>query len=149
MFFEMRQPGQLLKRVTDDLNDLYKINTKMVFDEDSYVDYNILRKNDKEIIIELCVPGYSQDDLTVDLIDNYITVRNENPLPKRDMKADRVGFEVRDVNIRFRVDPYTNVTDCVLENGILSIHLKEKTKENSKSIPINSGKEKPTQLLNE
>jgi HSP20 family molecular chaperone IbpA len=107
---------------------------------EGYPPYNIERIDENGLRITLAVAGFTTDDLTIELVENQLTVRG-----KQTDDADRVflhrGIAARQFQRAFMLADGIEVTGARLDNGLLSIDLVRPVSEpRIRTIPIDAGK---------
>ncbi|WMS41297.1 Hsp20 family protein [Acuticoccus sp. MNP-M23] len=99
----------------------------------SYPPYNIERVTDDEYRITMAVAGFKEDELTVEVKENTLTVtgakaetddNNENMLYR--------GIAARAFERRFQLADHVFVTGAALDHGLLHVSLKREVPEAKK-----------------
>src|SRR5262245_8681539 len=89
---------------------------------EGYPPYNIEKIGENGLRITLAVAGFSTDDLSIELVENQLTVRG-----KQTDDTDRVflhrGIAARQFQRAFMLAEGIEVTGARLDNGLLSIDL--------------------------
>jgi HSP20 family molecular chaperone IbpA len=98
-----------------------------------------LYEKDGGYVVELAVPGYKKDDLTIEVSGNNLTVNGKFESEKKDAKKYhwhelRTGSFSRTVTLPLEIDP-EQVT-ATIENGVLKIALQPEKSIQRKTIPI-------------
>ena len=105
----------------------------------TYPPYNIkcLKDLDK-YEVELAVAGFSKSDITVEQIENKLSVKGSKD--SADETYLHKGLAARDFEQTFVLADYVKVTKVTLIDGILTIHLEREVPEEKKPkvIPISS-----------
>jgi len=135
--------------MVDDFNKFAEdLNFNSFFDYPYYKGVNNIGKvniidNDKDYTIDVSVPGFTKDELKVDLNDGILTVSGEHNIEKKDDKVNysRKEFSKKSFSRSFNVPDSMNTDelDAKLENGILSLSIKKKElppKQEPKRIEI-------------
>lgn len=120
-----------LARMFDDLSS---------FETPAYPPYNIERVGDDEYRLTMAVAGFGEDDLTIELKQNTLTVlgkkadRQDNP-----GEVLHQGIASRAFERRFQLADFVEVHGAQLENGLLHVTLKRVIPEAMKprAIAIN------------
>lgn len=101
-----------------------------------------LSSDEKQYSLEITAPGFTKEELSIDLKDNVLTIKGEHSseVTENDKKYSRREFS-RSSFIRSFIVPEdtSNEIDAKLENGVLFIDLKKKEllpKEETKRIEI-------------
>ena len=107
---------------------------------EGYPPYNIERIGENGLRITLAVAGFAADDLTVELVENQLSVRG-----KQTDDTDRVylhrGIAARQFQRAFMLADGIEVAGAKLDNGLLSIDLARPVVEpRIRTIPIDAGK---------
>ena len=106
---------------------------------EGYPPYNIERIGENGLRITLAVAGFTTDDLSIELVENQLTVRG-----KQTDDTDRVflhrGIAARQFQRAFMLAEGIEVTGARLDNGLLSIDLVRPVQEpRSRTIRIEAG----------
>lgn len=114
-------------------------------DAPSYPPYNIERVGDNEYRITMAVAGFSENDLTVEVKENALSVRGERKGEAEDKQYLHRGIATRAFERRFQLADYVQVKGARLENGLLHIDLVRELPEAMKprTIAINAGGNEP------
>ena len=111
-----------------------------------YPPYNIERTSDDEYRITMAIAGFAEDDLTIEVKQNALTVSGEKKTETRpEGQFLHQGIAARSFERRFQLADHVEVTGAELENGLLHIVLKRELPEAMKprTIAISGGKAKP------
>ncbi len=124
----------------DRLADLMDSATKA--ESQGYPPYNIQHLDEDEYLIELAVAGFGEDDLTVEVQNNVLTISGKIA-EKSDADARRFlhrGIAERAFERRFHLADHVKVSGASLKNGMLSVQLLREIPEAAKprTIAINS-----------
>ena len=122
----------------DRLADLMDSATKV--ESQGYPPYNIQHVAEDEYLIELAVAGFSEDDLTVEVQGNVLTVTGRTG-EKEDGDTRRFlhrGIAERAFERRFHLADHVIVSGADLRNGMLSVQLVREVPESAKPRSINS-----------
>ena len=107
----------------------------------SYPPYNIERTGENAYRISVAVAGFSQDDLSIEVKENALTIRGEKK-GSVEQRADVLyqGIAARTFERRFQLADGVQVTGAALENGLLHVDLVREIPEAKKPklIPIAS-----------
>ena len=88
----------------------------------SYPPYNVVETSENEYTIEVAVAGFAQDDLTIEEHNGQLTIRGEIS-DDTDRKYVHKGISTRRFERVFTIADHVHVSDAVVENGLLSVHL--------------------------
>ncbi|MBO6730244.1 MAG: Hsp20 family protein [Maricaulis sp.] len=124
----------------DRLADLMDSATKV--ESQGYPPYNIQHVAEDEYLIELAVAGFSDDDLSVEVQGNVLTVTGRIA-EKTEADTRRFlhrGIAERAFERRFHLADHVIVSGAELRNGMLSVQLVREIPESAKprSIAINT-----------
>ncbi|NNM74302.1 Hsp20 family protein [Enterovirga aerilata] len=107
----------------------------------SYPPYNIERTGENAYRISVAVAGFSEDDLSIEVKENALTIRGEKKgTPERKSDVLYQGIAARSFERRFQLADYVQVTGASLENGLLHVDLVREIPETKKprQIAINT-----------
>lgn len=115
-------------------------------DTPTYPPYNIERLGDNEYRITMAVAGFGEDDLSIEVKENALTVtanKAENGNGNREILHQ--GIAARSFERRFQLADHVEVSGAELENGLLHITLKRELPEAMKPrrIAIGTSRAKP------
>lgn len=133
----------------DRLADLMDSATKV--ESQGYPPYNIQHVAEDEYLIELAVAGFSDDDLTVEVQGNVLTVTGR--IAEKDEADTRRflhrGIAERAFERRFHLADHVIVSGAELRNGMLSVQLVREIPESAKprSIAIDTGSVPKAKLI--
>ena len=107
----------------------------------SYPPYNIEKLSDDEYRIVLAVAGFKEQDLTLTVQENQLTVTG-NHLDKTESKEANYlykGIATRTFERKFNLADHVKVTGADLDSGLLTVALKRELPESVKPrmVPIN------------
>jgi molecular chaperone IbpA len=116
------------------------------FEVPAYPPYNIERVSDDEYRVTMAVAGFGQDDITVEVKQNTLTVSGRKA-DKTESKAEFLhqGIAQRAFERRFQLADYVQVLGAELDHGLLHIALKREIPEAMKprTIAVKNGKSDP------
>lgn len=133
----------------DRLADMMDSATKI--ESQGYPPFNIQHVDENEYLIELAVAGFGEDDLTVEVQENILTIAGK--ITAKDDSASRRflhhGIAERAFERRFHLADHVEVADADLLNGLLTIHLVREIPEAAKprKIEISGASGKPKAQL--
>jgi len=133
----------------DRLADLMDSATKL--ESQGYPPYNIQHLDEDEYLIELAVAGFGEEDLTVEVQGNALTIAGRLA-EKPDTETRRFlhrGIAERAFERRFHLADHVKVSGAELKNGMLSIQLVREIPEAAKprTIEINTSNAPKAQLI--
>jgi molecular chaperone IbpA len=108
-----------------------------------YPPYNIETVGDNAYRIEMAVAGFKQDELSVDVKENVLTVTGRKTANDDGRRYLHRGLAERNFERRFQLADYVVVTEAQLADGLLSISLKRELPESLKPRRIEIGSAKP------
>jgi molecular chaperone IbpA len=106
----------------------------------SYPPYNIERTDENAYRISVAVAGFTQDDLSIEVKENALTIRGEKT-SESERKAEVLyqGIAARTFERRFQLADGVQVTGAALENGLLHVDLVRQIPEAKKPRRIEIG----------
>lgn len=102
--------------------------------QSSFPPYNIIRTNDKEIIVKLAIAGYKKNDIKVYLEDNKLIIAGSSESDQVPVDYIYKGIAERDFKRVFTLSDSVEVKSVLLENGMLSVILKNIIPEKKEKI---------------
>ena len=122
-------------------NDLLGFDTFTSFDKPlkqnpSYPPYNITQSDDgSEYTITMAVAGLNKDDIDVTVRDGFLHVEYEASDRQTENKGHFIyeGIAKRAFRTKFRLPKNSEISDCALTNGMLSITI-QKTKSEEDDV---------------
>lgn len=137
-----------LNHINHLLNNPYLIGFDDIFrsleESPKFPHHNILKSSDNEYTVELAVAGFSDEDISIELINNTLSIKGKLEKDESGVYLHR-GIATRSFHKTIRVTDTVEVVDAELHNGILSVKLKNVVPEQQlpKKIPIKtlSGKQ--------
>lgn len=122
------------------LFDLINEAQKRFNDDGGFPPYDIIRKDDLSYTIRLAAAGFSEDELTITVKQNLLTVSGQK---KTDEKRQYLyeGIAARSFERQFSLADHVEVRGASYENGILEIDLRQEIPEAAKprKIAIRNG----------
>ena len=121
--------GEGFNQFGNDLNKMFA-DFPTIFDYPYYktvktVGQVNLGGDDKEYKVEVSAPGFTKEDLKIELSDNILNIKGEHIDEKKDYS--RKEFAKNSFDRSFRVpENITGEIDAKFENGILTIGIKKK-----------------------
>lgn len=110
----------------------------------SYPPYNIEKLSDDEYRIVLAVAGFKDEDVTLTVQQNQLTVVGKHPDKAAPKETNYLykGIATRSFERKFNLADHVKVTHATMEDGLLTVSLKRELPEAVKPrmIPVN-GKE--------
>jgi molecular chaperone IbpA len=104
----------------------------------SYPPYNIERTGENAYRISVAVAGFTDQDLSIEVKENTLTIRGEKNTEERKADVLYQGIAARTFERRFQLADGVQVTGAALENGLLHVDLVREIPEAKKprQIPI-------------
>lgn len=97
-----------------------------------------ISENEKEVSVEMVIPGYKKSELEISLDNNLLTVKGKKGSDKesKNGKYLRREFSAQEFTRTFRVDPNVDQESISskLEDGILTIQIPRAKKVESKKM---------------
>lgn len=97
----------------------------------SYPPYDIVSLEDGTNLLNVAVAGFSKKEITVTVQDSVLTIEGK----KKDKQQGEVvyqGIATRDFKLELAVAEYWEVTNALLENGMLTVQFNKKLPEEKK-----------------
>ncbi|WP_421788251.1 Hsp20 family protein [Hyphobacterium sp.] len=103
--------------------------------------YNIEQLGENDYRIELAVAGFGEDDLTVEVQENVLTVSGRKESQSEDEGPNYLyrGIAERAFERRFHLADHVVVDNAELRNGLLAVTLRREIPENAKPRRIAIG----------
>lgn len=119
--------------------------------QDSYPPHNVVKEDELNYVLEMAVAGFKEDDISIELKDNILTIEGARERRREPEKYIHKGISARKFKKSFRLSEYTEVNGADLMDGILAIQLevvlpKEKRPQ---LININSHKGKENDTISD
>ncbi len=114
-------------------------------DAPSYPPYNIERVGENEYRISMAVAGFGEQDLTIEVKENMLSIRGEKQTETEETTFLHRGIAARSFERRFQLADHVVVKSAGLENGLLHVDLVRELPEAMKprTIPIETKTDKP------
>jgi molecular chaperone IbpA len=103
--------------------------------------YNIERLADNEYRITMAVAGFGQDEVTIEVKEQTLSVRGEKKTEDKERTFLHRGIAARSFDRRFQLADHVEVKGADLQNGLLHIDLVRNLPERMKprTVAIGSG----------
>lgn len=95
----------------------------------AYPPYNIVKESDDEYRITFAVAGFGQDDIDLTVENNTLTVKGKVNQDNTSAQYLHRGIAGRSFERRFQLADHIQVTNAVMENGLLHVELKREVPE--------------------
>jgi molecular chaperone IbpA len=114
-------------------------------DAPSYPPYNIERVGENEYRISMAVAGFGEQDLTIEVKENTLSIRGEKQTDVEETTFLHRGIAARSFERRFQLADHVVVKSAGLENGLLHVDLVRELPEAMKprTIPIETKTDTP------
>lgn len=117
-------------------------NAASINQSQTYPPYNIERVGEDQYRITMAVAGFTQDELTVEVKENTLTVTGQKN--EAESEGDNFlyrGIAARAFERRFQLADHVQVTGASLDHGLLHVSLKREVPEamRPRTISIESG----------
>lgn len=109
----------------------------------SYPPHNIVKHDEDNFEIALAIAGFSENDVSIDLQDQVLTVESKEVDLNGNKEYIHKGIATRKFKRQWTLGQYIEVDKASIKDGILSIFLKRELPEEKKprKILINTDKE--------
>ena len=122
-----------IDQLFDNLLSTVNVNT-----QSNYPQYNIIKKDDNNYLIEVAVAGFSEGDIKVTVEQNVLNINAENSDEETTDEFVHRGISSRKFSRTFNLAEHIEIKAAKVENGILSLVLEREIPEQlmPKSIEI-------------
>lgn len=103
---------------------------------DHYPPHNIIQYDENLHAIELAIAGFAEDEVSVELTDNILTVEGEQKEPTLEALYIHKGISSKYFLRSFTLAEHVEVTDATVKNGILTINLERKVPEEKQTKKV-------------
>jgi molecular chaperone IbpA len=111
-------------------------NSPSLNNSSGYPPYNLIR-NEDNYVIELAVAGFTEDQLSIDLQDNYLTISSHfNINEQKTINYVHQGIAQRNFVRKFVLGEDVVIDSAHLNSGILTINLHREIPEHKKPRKI-------------
>lgn len=108
-----------------------------------YPPYNIEVKGENEYLITLAVAGFGENELSLEVRENTLTIAGRKQDEAREAAYLYRGIASRDFVRKFRLADFVQVKGAYLNNGLLAVHLVREVPEEMKPRKIEIKAEAP------
>ncbi len=124
----------------DNLNRVFDNLSRYDEAQLSYPPYNIVKDSEDDYRITFAVAGFGENDIDIVVENNALTVKGKVAQDNDEATYLHRGIAGRSFERRFQLADHIQVTDAVMENGLLHVNLKREVPEALKprSIAITS-----------
>ena len=116
----------------EQLNQMSKTK-ETIKNQSNYPPYNIKTLDETNYLIEIAVSGFKRNDIEIDLLDQVLTVTGKSGDDTDTGVYIFKGLATRAFTRTFTLAELVEVTDVILEDGLLKIYL-----EHKKPLPAKS-----------
>ncbi|GBQ13652.1 Hsp20 family protein [Swaminathania salitolerans] len=111
----------------------------------SYPPYNIEKAPDETYRLTMALAGFGPDDVDVYLAENQLVIKGSVPRAIGDTEVLHRGIATRAFERRFALADHIEVTGAEMDNGLLTVSVRQLTPEALKPrrIPIATGRASP------
>ena len=106
-----------------------QLNTIMNLDSSGYPAYDILRTGDEEFRISMAVPGFKQDEITIEAQDGSVLVKGDRGVDPNHNRYLYRGIDLQGFQRTFQLPEHVKVTGARLEAGMLHVELERELPE--------------------
>lgn len=118
-------------------SDLFKLAFNDL-SESKYPPYNMIDNGNFSYTIEVAVAGFNKNEIDITVERNILTISSQTKHEdESNVKYIHRGLAKRDFKLQFRLRPYTEIDDAIVENGLLYINLKTVIPEEHQPRKIN------------
>ena len=101
--------------------------------QDNYPPYNVLELTETEYLIELAVAGFDKKDITIELVNQVLTITAKRERLRPETWFIHRGISSKAFKKSFKVVEYAEVTGAELNSGILTVSIEVKVPD--KKLP--------------
>jgi molecular chaperone IbpA len=105
----------------------------------NYPPHNIVKQSDTEFYLELAVAGFKKSEVTMQEHQGLLTIKGTKEPADSTESYQYRGIASRAFSKSFRIAEYFEVSDAIMEDGILTVHFVKNVPEEArpKLIAIN------------
>lgn len=89
----------------------------------NYPPYNVIKHDDNTFEIEVAVAGFNKEDITVQVDQDQLIIKGQQPQASSDVQYMHRGLAARDFERTWTLADHMEVGEAELTNGILSVKL--------------------------
>ena len=104
--------------------------------QDSYPPHNVVKEDDLQYVLEMAVAGFKENDITIELKDNILTIEGSRERRREPEKYVHKGISARHFRRTFNLADTIVVGGAEMNNGILTIELENVIPEEKKPRKI-------------
>jgi molecular chaperone IbpA len=91
--------------------------------QNNYPPYNVIKHDDNTFEIEVAVAGFNKDDITVQVDQDQLIIKGQQPQTSTEVQYMHRGLAARDFERTWTLADHMEVGEAELTNGILSVKL--------------------------
>ena len=91
--------------------------------QNNYPPYNVIKHDDNTFEIEVAVAGFNKEDITVQVDQDQLIIKGQQPQTNTDVQYMHRGLAARDFERTWTLADHMEVGEAELTNGILSVKL--------------------------
>lgn len=89
----------------------------------NYPPYNVIKHDDNTFEIEVAVAGFNKEDITVQVDQDQLIIKGQQPQTSTEVQYMHRGLAARDFERTWTLADHMEVGEAELTNGILSVKL--------------------------
>lgn len=143
---------------TDMLNDPFFIGFDSIINKlhssptgtaTNYPPYNLIKTGEDTYLVELAVAGFDEEDFDIELHDGVLTISADVSAIDEDAEYIHKGIAARSFVRKFTLADTIVVESASLDQGMLTVRLKNVIPEEKKPKKIEIGRQLDTEFLTE
>ena len=91
--------------------------------QNNYPPYNVIKHDDNTFEIEVAVAGFNKEDITVQVDQDQLIIKGQQPQTSTEVQYMHRGLAARDFERTWTLADHMEVRGAELTNGILSVKL--------------------------
>jgi len=91
--------------------------------QNNYPPYNVIKHDDNTFEIEVAVAGFNKEDITVQVDQDQLIIKGQQPQTSTEVQYMHRGLAARDFERTWTLADHMEVGGAELTNGILSVKL--------------------------
>ena len=124
-----------------------RLNQTFDHQPQTYPPHNVVKSGEDEVVIELALAGYAEEDISIQVEEEQLVIKGEKP----DTESEYLhhGISSRKFKKQFTLGEYMVVQNASFENGMLKIYIERIIPDEKKprTIEINGKKSEKSTLL--
>jgi len=124
-----------------------RLNQTFDHQPQTYPPHNVLKKGEDQVIVELALAGYSEENISVQVEEEQLLITGEKP--EGGAEYLHHGISAKKFKKQFTLGEYMVVQNALFENGMLKIYIERIVPDEKKPriIQINNKKVEKKSLL--